>query len=106
VKAKEFAKMWEDDPTLETAAKIGTIFLRECAELAKVRNAKSDAAMIAIFEEQNRKWKAFARRVDGIREDGFEGILKEETPAVYMAWKISKPYTPPNKANGADGQSG
>lgn len=50
MKAKEFAKMWNDNPTLETAAEIGTIFLQECAELARTRNAKSDAAMILLIQ--------------------------------------------------------
>lgn len=88
MKAKEFAKMWNDNPSLETAAEIGTIFLRECAELAEIRHIKSNAAMFSILDEQNKKWKAFANRVDGIRADGFELILQDEMPALYIAWKV------------------
>ena len=97
MKAKEFAQKFNDDPSIETLVDIGNTFLIECAELGKARNCQSDDSMIAIFEEQNRKWKAFARLVDGVKEDGFEQLLKLNAPPAYAAWKYYRAVNaPPN----------
>lgn len=49
-------------------------FFEEIPELRKIRNAKSDSSMIAIFKEQNQKWNSLC---DKCISDGFE-ILKRD----------------------------
>ena len=57
--------------------------LKEVGEIAKMRNARSNEAMLAIIEEQNNKWNAICRRAekDGmkyLREDGVKLYIKKE----------------------------
>ena len=86
-KAKEYAKQFQDDPSSETLESILTDFFYEIEELKRVRHARTSAALFAILDEQDRKWRAFARRVEGIKEDGFECVVKELVPQVYASWR-------------------
>ena len=65
----------------------------EVEEIAKLRNAQSDNALIAIFNEQNLKAQSFIRMVNDtlqdqkIRGDAFVLFVKEESPDLAkMIW--------------------
>lgn len=87
MKAKDYAKLFNENRSINTLIEISKKFITECLEIAKIRNAKTDSALIAIFEEQNKKWMAFARIVDGVKPDGFEQLVKLQMPEVYEVWK-------------------
>lgn len=89
-RAKEYAKQYQDEPTDETLAKIAVAFLAEVAELAEMRHLgkrASHAAMTAIFDEQDRKWRTFAENFAHVRPDGFELVLKDKAPEAYVLWR-------------------
>lgn len=89
-RAKEYAKQYRDEPTDKVLAKIAVAFLAEIAELAETRLGRhpSHGAVTAIFDEQDRKWRAFAENFPGIiRPDGFELLLKKREPEAYLLWQ-------------------
>lgn len=88
MKAKDYAKQFNDNPTEETLKKIADTFILECAEIIKSRRANSDSAALAVLKEQDRKWIAFSNMVTGIRRDGFREITKEVFPEIikYLGW--------------------
>ena len=96
-RAKEYAAEFEADPTMETMRGIAHAFMVEGKEIIAMRNAESNSAVLSILDEQDRKWQAFARRVEGVRPDGFERLVKKVFPAVHVVWrgahapKIAKP---------------
>lgn len=69
---------------------IVTALLLEIQEIADMRRAKSDAAIISIIEEQSRKWQAVIRRLPedisaGMRPDGFLRMLRAKMPDLWNA---------------------
>ena len=49
---------------VDTAMFICNRLIAEVKEIAEMRHAKSDLAFTAIIKEQDRKWKAIARRLN------------------------------------------
>lgn len=86
-KAKEYAAEFEADPTRETLRGIAHAFMVEVKEIIATRNARSNSALLSILDEQDRKWRAFARRIEGVRPDGFERLVKEVFPEVHVVWR-------------------
>lgn len=87
-KAKEYAAEYRANPTDKVLAKIAVQFLREIPELIKARRVSTPAGHIAILEEQDRKWKAFARHFENIiRPDGFEMLFKDKFPEAHALWR-------------------
>lgn len=86
-KAKEFAAEFKADPSNETLGRIAMDFIFEIEELQKKRHAQGASAFVAIFNEQDRKWKTFAKLVKGIRPDGFERLVKEKLPSAHVLWR-------------------
>lgn len=91
-KATEYAAIFDADPTIETARKIAFNFLMEIKELADARKVKTDAGIVAIFREQDRKWQSFAGKAGGgnaVRRDGFRVLTMSEFPfmAHALGWK-------------------
>lgn len=91
-KATEYAAIFDANPTIETVREITFDFLMEIKEIAKVRRAVTDAAMLAIFREQDRKWQSFADKAGGgnaIRRNGFRVLTQIEFPfmAHALGWK-------------------
>ena len=86
-KAKDYAKQYQQDPSRDTLESIIKEFWAEVDEIAKTRHARSNQAYFAILDEQDRKWKAFARRVGDVKEEGFEYIVEECAPDVYAIWR-------------------
>jgi len=89
MKAKDYAAQFEANSTLETLTNIGNSFLAECKYISIARKCRSNDAVIAVFNEQDRKWKAFARLIDGIRPDGFQMLVKKTMPEIYSVWKAN-----------------
>jgi len=85
-KAKEFAAEFKANPNNETLGKIAMAFLFEVKEIGEVRHAQREGALIAIFKEQDQKWRAFAKLSKGIRPDGFQILVKEKLPFIYERW--------------------
>lgn len=97
MKAKDYAEEYLKYPSIATLRAIMNDFLEENVTLAEERKVSTDAGMFAIFNEQDQKWRAFARIVNkcvGIEpqpaEEGFSNLLKELDPALYNAWQITK----------------
>ena len=74
-------------------------FLKEIDEIAKMRHAKRNEAYLSILDEQERKWKAFARQFEDIREDGFENAVEDLFPEVYEVWR-GPPQSPQSRQDG------
>jgi len=82
-KAKEYSAWWEkvvaagqaeEDVTREVA----TMMLEEVELIAKIRQAQTDEAIVAIIREQGVKWRAFTRRVKApIKRNGFGIMLRD-----------------------------
>lgn len=92
-KAKEYANEWLLNPTDRALANIMVSFIREMGEIIESRRCKTTHALIAVTNEQNTKWKAFARRCEdqGVREDGFARYIRKDAPEIFWAWQeISK----------------
>ena len=87
-KAKEYAADFNAGPTVENLQIIASAFFAEIAELAEQRGTGSDA-MLGILNEQERKWKAFARRTD-VSEDGFNLLFKKLHFDAWVLWKGSR----------------
>lgn len=88
MKAKEYAKMYYESESLETLAKIGTMFLEETKTILISRNCKTPEASASVFKELDQKWMAFAREVDGIKPDGYRSLVKFQWEEVYhfLGW--------------------
>jgi hypothetical protein len=89
MKAKEYAKMFKENPSLETLKKIAQGYLDECKELLISRHAQTDSAAIAIFREQDQKWKALCYLVEGLKPEGFRILVCEQWPEIGagMGWQ-------------------
>lgn len=88
MKAKEYAEHYQGDPGTDALIAIANAFAVEVKSIAEQRHATSDGALIAILDEQDRKWRAFARIVGAeVREDGFEGYIRITMPTVYARWQ-------------------
>ena len=89
MKAKEYAKMYKDNPTDETLCEIAALFVREIDTLIKVRSAKSDSACIAIFKELDHKWMTFSNLTPSINPLGFRFLVERFFPdlIIILEWK-------------------
>lgn len=56
MKAKDYAKKYNESPTDETLAEIANSFMHEIGELIESRHARSNSACIAILKELDQKW--------------------------------------------------
>ena len=86
-KAKDYAVEYRANPTEENLRNIVSAFIEEINELRDIRKAGDNAAVLSILDEQDRKWRAFARRIDGVRPDGFAEVVKLVHPGVYAVWR-------------------
>lgn len=93
MKAKEYAQQYNaaqtEEQKKEAIRKIITSFVNEVKELAKVRKAVSNAAIASIVKEQDDKWRAFARQVEGIDPDGFKNFHIRRFPYIcrLLGWE-------------------
>jgi len=92
MKAKDYAKQFnEAQDKTESLHQIADAFFDEINTLIRVRRAQTNAACFSIFDEQERKWRAFARLTDGeIKEDGFCILLQEFFPQPFAMWKVQR----------------
>lgn len=105
-KAKEYAREYIENPTDEALGEIvWQISVNEVKELFEQRGVteariaarhspgNATFTIISILDQQNDKWKAFARRVNAalgvhhLKEDGFEALLKKNFPSAWTMWK-------------------
>jgi hypothetical protein len=82
MKAKAYAKKLNADLEMgrEPAKAVTEIlndFFKEADHLGRMRRVTTDAGLTAILREQSQKWRAFARLVPGIAEDGFYLTVQE-----------------------------
>lgn len=87
MRAKEYAERYKANRTAQELADIIAALAEEAVELQRVRQARSEAAQYAILNEQDQKWRAFARIVGDVKEDGFEMVIKKLVPEHYEGWK-------------------
>lgn len=89
MKAREYARIiQEHNSDVDIFVKIADMFLKETHEIIMTRKCKSDSAMNAVFCDQELKWKALCRLVEGLKPTGFREIVKMVFPAVfpYISW--------------------
>ena len=83
-KATEYAKMYNEDPSAVRRKAILMGFLDEVKEIMGARHSTSNETLFSVLDEQDRKWRAFARLALDIKPDGFEGIVKLHRADVYL----------------------
>ena len=88
MKAKDYAKQFNDNPTKETLTSIGLAFDKETTELVKSRNVKTDTAFLSTLREMDLKWQAFAKLTNGaIKPTGYRIIMEKLHPTTAkFAW--------------------
>lgn len=87
MKAKEYAEQFNANPGIDSICEIGAAFVREIAQLAEKRNVITMPGLLAIVDEQNRKWQAFCRQANSyVNENGFLMILQEAQPALHKLY--------------------
>lgn len=95
-RAKEYADRYIADPSMSELSEIAKEFIKEFTELAATRGTKSPGALYSVINELNKKWIAFADRVNkelkvsAIKPDGFEQLIRIKLPDLYQYWKRSK----------------
>jgi len=102
VKAKEYAKKYNDSPTNETLVEIANSFVKEIGELIESRHAKSNSACMAILKELDQKWVAFSNLSPGISRSGFRVLVQEFFPLLVpaMGWSNPTPREPDSSKAG------
>jgi hypothetical protein len=80
MKAKEYAEMYKTTPTIETLGKIMGEFIRNTGDLTVGRRCQTADACYAVIDEQDNKWRAFARLVPGVKPGGYLSMMKKELP--------------------------
>ena len=88
MRAKEYAEQYHANTII--SYDLAMAFYEETLELIKCRHAYCDAAFNAIFDEMDRKWKAFCRLVPDFKPEGYQIMLKQVMPEVYQLWKEDK----------------
>lgn len=88
-KISEYVEQFEEaEDKVEITCKIAVAFIIEVKTEIKERHAKRDEACFSIFEEQNKRWKAFANKVgSGVKENGFFDLLKHRLPEIHLLWE-------------------
>ena len=56
------------------------MFADEVNEIAKMRHAKSNPAILSILNEQNQKWNALSKFDKKFLRDGFINLIKKKMP--------------------------
>lgn len=89
MKAKEYLVKFEKDSKelgdMKATENLMNDFLDEIQGLAKVRNAKSNEAVISILLELNQKWNTLCRLDKNTRfkKDGFIKLVRHRTIDVF-----------------------
>lgn len=86
-KAKEYADMYNENPSAQMCKTIVVEFLNEVKEIMGKRHTHGNEALFSVLDEQDRKWRAFARLVPDIKPSGFEGMMKLHMADVYLWWR-------------------
>lgn len=86
MKAKEYANMFHEAVNAgqspeKVILEVLRKFLEETEALQELRKATTDSAFAATYREQSEKWRAFARLVPGIKEDGFYAAVMDALKA-------------------------
>jgi hypothetical protein len=91
MKAKDYADKYNANPAPEALGQIFMDFLGEIGTIARARNTTSDEGVLAIVDEQDRKWRAFARMTD-LPESGFMALLELDMPEIHTALVMRRRY--------------
>jgi hypothetical protein len=89
MRAKDYARKYRADPTSETLIAIGSDFIQDTGRIIEARRCKTDRAVLAVFSEQNQKWIAFSRLIEGIRPDGYARVIQSEYPDIFPLWQAA-----------------
>jgi len=90
MKAKEYAKMYNESKTDKTLAEIIKMFDREMRDLIRQRGCAKDSAVVGVFEEMDIKWQAFARKTTGVGSDGFRIMMERFHEKAYVSWNLAR----------------
>ena len=85
--SKEYAVIYKNNPCDETLMTIAEAFFREIKEIAEKRHIQYDIGFVSILDEQDRKWRAFARLCPEIKQDGFRRLVFKQFPFLTAYWK-------------------
>ena len=90
MKAREYAKMYNESKTDKTLGEIIRMFDREMRDLIRQRGCKKDSAVVGVFEEMDRKWQSFAKQTTGVGSDGFRIMMEGCHLKAYTSWNLSR----------------
>ena len=95
-KAKEYAQKYKANPTNQTLVEILKEMVIETKEIYNMRHARSDEALIAIFNEQDGKWRSFVSLTGdpSIRRDGLKEFCQKHFPEIYVTKELLKKGNP------------
>ena len=92
-KAKQYADEFiAAGKTVEALAEVLDQMIQETAELMKKRLARTDAGCLAVFNEIDDKFRAFARIVGNVSPDSFAYSIQKMFPDVYRFWTTCFPH--------------
>jgi hypothetical protein len=93
-KAKEYAAEWLDDPTDQRLWDTALAMITdEVKELMAMRRSYSNSTLVSVLQEQERKWLAFANRVNSkldhevIDPAGFKAFALAKLPMLRDVWR-------------------
>jgi len=92
MKAKDYLKQYVNEGrTPEALARVWVGLVNEIKPLSLQRNIKTPDAALAIFNEIDQKWQAFARLTgEQINPHGFEEVFKRREPELYAMLEDAK----------------
>jgi hypothetical protein len=92
MKASDYLKQYDDaGRTPEALARVWIGLVNEIKPMSLQRGIKTAAGAVAIFDEIDGKWRAFARLAgDQINPDGFMNVFKKRMPELYVMVKAEK----------------
>lgn len=85
MRAKDYVFLYLQEPTDETLARIVADMILEIPTIVRKRQVSPDASFLKVVKDQDQKWQIFARRVEGVSEDGFRNIVAERYPDLFRA---------------------
>ncbi len=91
-KAKDYARQYirvtKEKGQEQAMAEVLADLIAEIGELAEIRKAEKDPAMVGILNELELKWKAVCRIIPGLNAELFSLVLRELEPQAWLAWQF------------------
>lgn len=93
MRARDYAFLYQQEPTDQNLAEIASDFLREIPAIVRKRKIILDEGARTVVLEQDQKWRCFARQASRagdptVDPDGLKNLIAKKYPAMYAAvWR-------------------